>query len=64
MYLPSKEKIVYRDSISEKEIPVEVIVEKKVTPKWVWWLLSGLLVLTLFNYREVLVKLIRLIFCL
>lgn len=36
-----KERIVYQDSIVEKtkEVPVEVEVIKKVTPKWAWWTL-------------------------
>lgn len=37
VYLPSKEHIVYRDSIITKEIPVEVEVEKEVIPKWCWY---------------------------
>lgn len=37
VYLPSKEHIVYRDSIVTKEIPVEVIVEKPYTPNWCWY---------------------------
>lgn len=61
VYLPSKEKIVYRDSIQEKEIPVEVIVEKKVTPKWVWWILSGLLVFVGWSYRKWFVKLFKIV---
>lgn len=37
--VPLKEKIVYRDSISYKEIPVpvEVIKETKTTPRWAWY---------------------------
>lgn len=35
-----KEKIVYRDSIETKEVPVEVIVEKTKYPKTYWWLLG------------------------
>lgn len=38
-----KEKIVYRERRDtlwrEKEVPVEVVKEKKVVPKWCWWLL-------------------------
>lgn len=38
-----KEKIVYREHRDtlwrEKEVPVEVVKEKKVVPKWCWWLL-------------------------
>ena len=37
VYLPSKEHIVYRDSIITKEVPVEVQVEKKYIPKWCWY---------------------------
>ena len=37
VYLPSKEHIVYRDSIITKEVPVEVQVEKKYIPQWVWY---------------------------
>lgn len=33
-------KIVYRDSIQVKEVPVKVEVEKKVYPKTYWWLLG------------------------
>lgn len=34
------EKIVYRDSVQFKEIPVEVQIEKTVYPKTYWWLLG------------------------
>lgn len=37
VYLPSKEHIVYRDSIITKEVPVEVQVEKKHIPQWAWY---------------------------
>ena len=37
VYLPSKEHIVYRDSIITKEVPVEVQVEKKYIPEWCWY---------------------------
>lgn len=37
VYLPSKEHIVYRDSIVTKEVPVEVEVEKEIIPKWCWY---------------------------
>ena len=36
----TEEKIVYRDSIQIKEIPVEVEVEKTKYPKTYWWLLG------------------------
>ena len=35
--LPSKEHIVYRDSIVTKEVPIEVQIEKKIIPKWCWY---------------------------
>ena len=39
-----KTKIVYKDKIvtktEYKEVPVEVEIEKKVVPKWCWWLLG------------------------
>jgi hypothetical protein len=35
-----KEKIVYRDTIETREIPVEVIVEKTKYPKSYWYLLG------------------------
>ena len=44
--VPVKTKIVFKDriitqeKIVEKEIPVEVVREKKVTPKWIWWSLG------------------------
>ena len=31
--------VEYRDSVSIKEVPVEVEVIRKVVPKWCWWLL-------------------------
>ena len=36
-----RDRIQYRDSIQyvEKPYPVEVVKEKKVVPKWCWWLL-------------------------
>lgn len=46
-------KIVYKDKIKEvvrvveKEIPVEVIVEKKYIPQWCWYSLIGNIVITL-----------------
>ena len=32
-----KEKIVYRDSVVTKEIPIEVVKEIKTTPRWAWY---------------------------
>ena len=46
-----KDKIVYRDSIiiQKQEVPVEVEVEKKVIPRWVYYSL-GLNILILFFF--------------
>lgn len=46
-----KDKIVYRDSIiiQKQEIPVEVEVEKKVVPKWVYYSL-GLNILVIIGF--------------
>ena len=38
-----KEKVMYRDSIEYKDKLVEVEVEKKVYPKWIWWVLAYVL---------------------
>lgn len=51
-----KTKIVYKDKIvtkiEYKEVPVEVEVEKKVIPKWCWWLIGiNLLVAIYFAIR-------------
>lgn len=62
VYLPSKEHIVYRDSIQEKEIPVEVIVEKKRVPKWCWYTILSLIGLTAWNYRKGILRIIAKIF--
>ena len=46
-----KDKIIYRDSIiiQKQEVPVEVEVEKKVIPKWLYYSL-GLNILILFFF--------------
>lgn len=31
-----KERVIVRDTTITKEVPVEVVVEKKVTPRWAW----------------------------
>ena len=52
-----KDKIVYRDSIiiQKQEIPVEVEVEKKVVPKWVYYSLGlNILILSFFLGRLIL----------
>lgn len=36
----TKTQMVYRDSVQIKEVPVKVVVEKKVYPKTYWWLLG------------------------
>ena len=49
-----KERVVteYRDSVSIKEIPVEVEVIKTKVPSWCWWLLVfNVLVLLVFAVR-------------
>lgn len=56
--VPVKTKIVFKDriitqeKIVEKEIPVEVVREKKVTPKWIWWSLGlNFLIFVIFVWR-------------
>lgn len=56
--VPVKIKIVYKDrivtqeKIIEKEIPIEVVREKKVTPKWIWWSLGlNFLIFVIFLWR-------------
>ena len=39
--------VEYIDRIVEKEVPVEVEIEKKVTPEWCWWNLIYSIVLSL-----------------
>lgn len=49
-----KDKIVYRDSIiiQKQEVPVEVEIEKKVVPKWVYYSLGlNILVAIVFAIR-------------
>lgn len=57
--VPVKTKIVFKDriitqeKIVEKEIPVEVVREKKVTPKWIWWSLGlNFLIFVIFLCRS------------
>lgn len=56
--VPVKTKIVFKDriitqeKIVEKEIPVEVVREKKITPKWIWWSLGlNFLIFVIFLFR-------------
>ena len=52
VYLPSKEHIVYRDSIITKEVPVEVQVEKKHIPQWVWYsVIANVIVLCWIGFK-------------
>ena len=52
VYLPSKEHIVYRDSIITKEVPVEVQVEKKYIPQWCWYsLITNVIVLCFIGFK-------------
>ena len=47
-----KDKIITREKVVEKEVPVEVVREKKVTPKWIWWSLGlNILVIVIFLLR-------------
>lgn len=42
----------YVEKIKEVEVPVEVIVEKKYTPSWVWWsLVFNVIVILLFALK-------------
>lgn len=60
--VPVKTKIVFKDriitqeKIVEKEIPVEVVREKKVTPKWIWWSLGCNLLILLFLISKMKLK--------
>ena len=52
-----RDKIVYRDSIviQKQEVPVEIEVEKKVIPKWVYYSLGlNILILSFFLGRLIL----------
>ena len=50
-----RDRVEYRDSIQTRDVPVPVEVEKKVTPKWVWWSLG----INLIFFLIVLAKLLR-----
>ena len=52
-----KEKIVYRDSIETKEVPVEVIVEKTKYPKTYWWLLGFFVIVVGIGIVKIYLKL-------
>ena len=56
--VPVKTKIVFKDriitqeKIVEKSVPVEVVREKKITPKWIWWSLGlNFLIFVIFVWR-------------
>lgn len=56
--VPVKTKIVFKDriitqeKIVEKSVPVEIVREKKVTPKWIWWSLGlNFLIFVIFLLR-------------
>ena len=61
VYLPSKERIVYRDSIQYQDKPVYIDKIKTKTPKFIWWLLGVMGTLVVIAYRKYIGKLIKLI---
>lgn len=52
-----KEKIVYRDSLVTKEVPVPLEIIKEVVPKWCWWLLGFNIAILVLALAWVLAKL-------
>ena len=64
--VPVKTKIVFKDriitqeKIVKKDIPVEVVREKKVTPKWIWWSLGCNLLILLFLILKMKLKFLNL----
>lgn len=50
------EKTVYRDSISVKEVPVEVVKERIVYPKSYWWMLGSLVGLAVALIISLIIK--------
>lgn len=61
IYLPSKEHIVYKDSIQTKEVPVYIDKVKTKTPKFIWWLLGVMGTLILIAYRKYIAKFFKVI---
>ena len=59
VYLPSEERIVYRDSITEKKIPVKVEVVKYKTPRWAYWSIIGFASALAFIFRKQLLRLAK-----
>ena len=51
-----KEKIVYRDTLETKEIPVEVIVEKTTYPKTYWYLLGFFVLVVGWTIAKIIIK--------
>lgn len=52
-----KDKLVYRDTIKIKEVPVEIEVEKKVTPTWCWYSLGFNIIILLIIALIIFIKL-------
>ena len=48
-----KDRISYKDSLVYKEVPVEVEVEKKVTPKWAWFTLGISIIFFLILFYKI-----------
>ena len=61
VYLPSKERIVYRDSIQTKEVEVPIEVVKYKTPKWAWYVLLGFASALAFIFRKQVFRLVKLL---
>ena len=61
VYLPSKEKIVYRDSIRKEPYPVYIDKVKYKVPPITKWLIVTLLGLVVIAYRKYIAKLFKII---
>lgn len=59
VYLPQETRVIYRDSIQKKEIPVKVEVVKYKVPKITRWLIVVLLGLVAYAYRKFFIKLLK-----
>ena len=51
--------VEYVDKIIEREIPIEVEVEKEVIPNWMWWAFIYAMVLTLLLVGYIIIKIKR-----
>lgn len=51
--------VEYVDKIIEREIPIEVEVEKEVIPNWMWWAFIYAIVLTLLLAGYIIIKIKR-----